>query len=490
MKLLQSLARDCVADTSYAAIPVHPEFTYDAWLPIGGVFSDTLTTVFGIAAYTLEIWDPFAAADVKPKNTATFFSNPEPEVLLGLVRRFAGEPGTSPWTPLDHPNAGAVEVGGLELQRTVRNPPEDQLAGELDTVFRVVDRPVALPKVDCRVEVRSRGPESADLHIIVENTGYLGTAGLERAAQVGRVPGIRVTVDGPSGRVVEKNLGHLDGWGQTRSGSGAAADAQPARSGTSGTRDGTGAGARSMDGHLAQRTGRTRHGRGQPPVSAGGLIRRPATSATVKSHRRENAWPVVGTSPCFSGPLSTHPPSLTLGPEIRLGRRLRGHGIQLFAEYGIEDEHAVITIDPAGNASIAPVGEAPVRVAADRLADWRNHPPLRGPVVLVPGMWCTWARSTGVFRSALCGPDQSRAAPMPTPTEHPPLDGGADPSELPSHRSDPSGRPRAGLHEQPGTGQPRDRNERRCMAVPINPTTSAAHPRCPMAPRNQTTDSD
>ena len=87
----------------------------------------------------------------------------------------------------------------------------------------------------------------------------------------------------------------------------------------------------------------------------------------------------------LSGPLSTHPPSLTLGPEIRLGRRLRGHGIQLSAEYGIEDEHAVITVDPAGNASIAPVGEAPVRVATDRLADWRNHPPLRGPVVLVPG---------------------------------------------------------------------------------------------------------
>lgn len=222
VKLLQSLGRDCVADTPYAAIPVHPDFTYDAKNPVGGVFSDTLATVFGVAGYTLEIWDPFAAAGVKPKNTATFFSNPEPDVLLGLVRRFASEPGTKPWTPLDHPQLGAVEVGGLELQRTVRNPPEDLLDAELDIVFRVVDRARrALPRVTCRVQVQPRGPESADLHIVVENIGYLGTAGLERAAQVGRVPGIRVTVDGPGGRVLEKNLGHLDGWGQTRSGSGA-----------------------------------------------------------------------------------------------------------------------------------------------------------------------------------------------------------------------------------------------------------------------------
>ncbi len=222
IRLLKSLARDCVAETTYAAIPVHPDFTYDAKNPVGGVFSDTLATVFGVAAYTLEIWDPFAAADVTPKSTATFFSNPEPEVLLGLVRRFASEPGTKPWVPFDHPQLGPVEVGGLELQRTLRNPPEDQLPAELDTVFRVVDRARrALPRVECRVEVRERGPDSADLHIVVENVGYLGTAGLERAIAVGRVPGIRVTVDGPEGRAFEQTVGHLDGWGQTRTGTGA-----------------------------------------------------------------------------------------------------------------------------------------------------------------------------------------------------------------------------------------------------------------------------
>jgi len=221
IKLMQSLARDCVAHTDYAAIPVHPAFTYDARNPIGGVFADTVATVFGVAGYTLEIWDPFAAADVKPKNTAHFFSDPDPTVLLGLARRFASEPGTKPWTPLAHPQLGDVEVGGLELQRTIRNPPEDRLPTELDTVFRIVDRARrVLPRVGCSVTVKPRGPDQADLHIVVENTGYLGTAGLEQGARVGRVPGIRVTVEGPDGTVATRSLDQLDGWGQTRTGSG------------------------------------------------------------------------------------------------------------------------------------------------------------------------------------------------------------------------------------------------------------------------------
>ena len=93
---------------------------------------------------------------------------------------------------------------------------------ELDTVFQVVDRARrALPQVSCRVDHTTRGPDSADLHIVVENTGYLSTVGLEQAAKTGRAPGIRVTVDGPNGRIAERNLGHLDGWGRTRTGSGA-----------------------------------------------------------------------------------------------------------------------------------------------------------------------------------------------------------------------------------------------------------------------------
>mgnify|MGYP000698508368 CR=1 FL=1 len=220
--LMRSLGRDCVQDTDYAAIAVHPDFTYDAANPIGGVWADTLATVFGVAGYTLEIWDPFAAAGVTTRSVAQFFRDPEPEVLQGLVAWFSDQPGTRAWTPLEHPQLGAVEVGGIEMQRTVRNPPDAMLARELDTVFAIVERARrVLPEVRCTVSVEARGTAAADLLIVVENMGYLGTSGLEQAARIGRVPGVRVTVSEGESVLATHDLGQLDGWGQTRSGSGA-----------------------------------------------------------------------------------------------------------------------------------------------------------------------------------------------------------------------------------------------------------------------------
>jgi hypothetical protein len=220
--VLQRLAADSVAGTSYRAIAVHPDFTYDAKNPIGGVWSDTLTTVFGVAAYTLEIWDPFAAAGVETASVARFFRDPEPEVLQGLVRHFGNCPGTLNWTPFSHPQLGEVEVGGIDLQRTVRNPPEQRLPEELDTVFQIVERArKSLPRLTCTAALRRHGPSGGELEVVVENVGFLGSAGLERAAQVGRVPGIRVTVEGPEGTLLTRNLGQVDGWGQTRAGAGA-----------------------------------------------------------------------------------------------------------------------------------------------------------------------------------------------------------------------------------------------------------------------------
>ncbi len=221
--LMGALAEDAVEGTGYDAIAVHPNFTYDPKNPIGGVWADTLATVFGVAGFTLEIWDPFGPAGVKPESVARFFRSPEPEVLLGLVRHYADQPGTRPWTAFDHPQLGAVEIGGLELQRTVRNPPEAALPAELDRVFTIVDRARrALPQVRCRCVARSLGSENIELQVIFENAGFLNTGGLAHAETVARVPGLRMEVVDVNGVVVDvRDVGHLDGWGATRVGAGA-----------------------------------------------------------------------------------------------------------------------------------------------------------------------------------------------------------------------------------------------------------------------------
>ena len=212
---VKALAQDAVRGTRYAAVPVHPDFAYDPKAAIGGVWADTLATVFGLPAYTLEIWDPFAAAGVTPAHRGRFFREPEPAVLQALVRRFADAPGSAPWTAFDHPQLGPVELGGLDLQRTVRNPPEAMLAEELDQVFTIVDRARrALPRLEVQLRVVPLGPDHAEINVQIDNLGFLPTAGLERGAAVGRAPALRLEIDGHP----PVALGQLEGWGCARVG--------------------------------------------------------------------------------------------------------------------------------------------------------------------------------------------------------------------------------------------------------------------------------
>ena len=219
LRLMRALADDAVLGTGYRVIQVHPDFTYDPKAPIRGVWADTLATVFGLPGYTLEVWDPFAPAGVRPAHAGRFFRDPEPDVLQAVVRHYQGCPGTMAWTPFDHPQLGPVEIGGLDLQRTLRNPPEADLAAELDRVFPILDRARrALPRLEVRARVVDRGAGRARIDVEVENMGFLPTPGLAHAAAIGRVPPVRVDVPGAERPVVE--LGDLDGWGSARVGPG------------------------------------------------------------------------------------------------------------------------------------------------------------------------------------------------------------------------------------------------------------------------------
>ena len=71
--LMQALAKDAVEGTTYSAVPVQPDFAYDPKSPIRGVWADSLATVFGLPGYTLEIWDPFAAASTRPAHRGALF---------------------------------------------------------------------------------------------------------------------------------------------------------------------------------------------------------------------------------------------------------------------------------------------------------------------------------------------------------------------------------------------------------------------------------
>ncbi len=225
--LMHDLATSAVEGTGWRVYRTHPDFTYDPDKPIIGVWADTMSTVFGLPGYTLEVWDPFAAAGITAEEVGhpgRFFVDPKPELIKRLVGHFAGVPGASmPWTRFEHPQLGPVELGGIDELRTVRNPPPDALPAELEKVFTVAERlRLALPAVRVSVAARDLG-ETTLLEVDLENLGYLPTTGLAhgasvRACPVGSVslePGDGLTlIDAPAVRP----LPMLEGWGSLQAG--------------------------------------------------------------------------------------------------------------------------------------------------------------------------------------------------------------------------------------------------------------------------------
>lgn len=226
IRLLEVLAQEAVEGTGYRVIRKYPDFVYDPSNPIAGCWDDTLTNVFGVAAYTLELWDPCAHAGVDNPKPAEFFQRPDPERLRKLIAAFADEPGTMPWQAFDHPQLGPVEIGGLDYYRTIRNPPERLLRDECGRAFKVAEvLRRALPQVEARVEVQPLGPLQR-VRLVLENLGFLPTTGLAYAEQLPRLPGSCASLELDGSLTLETGtlivpLDPLEGWGSLRVGAAA-----------------------------------------------------------------------------------------------------------------------------------------------------------------------------------------------------------------------------------------------------------------------------
>lgn len=224
--LMEILGQDAVRGTGYRCLRVHPDFVYDPSKPIVGVWADTLSTVFGIPGYTLELWDPFAAAGFTNDDPATFFRLPTDDQLRPLFAHFTG-PGAAddavrPWRPFQHPQLGPVEIGGIDYLRTVRNPPTALLATECARGHTVADRiRMALPDLTVRIVEKPLPGGLRSIEAIVENLGFLSTGGLPYAEQRNLVPTVQLRLEPhPGARIVAGesavDLGHIDGWGAMR----------------------------------------------------------------------------------------------------------------------------------------------------------------------------------------------------------------------------------------------------------------------------------
>jgi len=109
---------------------------------------------------------------------------------------------------LDHTVAQAVEIGGIDYLRTVRNPPESLLARECERGLVMADRlRRALPKVELSTNVTALADGLCRVEIALENTGYLPTSSLHLAPKLGACPKVSVQVRGAKSHAKDAVVG-------------------------------------------------------------------------------------------------------------------------------------------------------------------------------------------------------------------------------------------------------------------------------------------
>lgn len=225
IRLMEQLAEDVVEGTDYDVYRVYPEFMYEKDQSIPGVWADTISTVFGVPGYTIELWNPFGYAGVELEEPTEFFRKPDMEKARKLLRKFAeDEANVEPWRTHQHPQLGEVQIGGIEYLRTIRNPPAELLSEECMKAFKMAERARrALPRVEASVQISPLGDGAHRVRLLLENLGFLPSSGLQRGHQVGASPGVNVRIevddDMTTTDTALKELDHLDGWGSLRTGS-------------------------------------------------------------------------------------------------------------------------------------------------------------------------------------------------------------------------------------------------------------------------------
>lgn len=211
--------------TGYPMVSGYEEFTYEPDKPLHGDLTDYAFHQRGCIAYVVELWDLFRQIGIEKKkkfiDQYTHISRTQMIDLARWDRDHNQGRAVRPWRKAQHPQLGAVEVGGLDPRVGISNPPYERLPGVCRDQSACFLRVAAMAPA-----VRLGEPARTDLgggltrvSLQIENQGYLPTfvLGSARALSLNeplsaevRTEGCALAEDGAARR----DIGHLEGWGR------------------------------------------------------------------------------------------------------------------------------------------------------------------------------------------------------------------------------------------------------------------------------------
>ena len=193
-----------------------------------GAWCEDITSypmVSGFEEFTYEPEKPLHAGLARKKrfvDNYTHLTRSECEAIGTWDAQHNDGRAVRPWRSVEHPQLGAVEVGGIDSRIGIWNPPLDRIATVCAQQSSAFLRVASLaPALSVRTTAEALGDGRTKLTVRIDNTGYLPTYVLasSRKLDVNEPLYATVTTDGcelEGDTQAHREVGHLDGWGRGR----------------------------------------------------------------------------------------------------------------------------------------------------------------------------------------------------------------------------------------------------------------------------------
>lgn len=209
--------------TGYPAASVWHEFRYHPKEVITGT-QDWIYEHLGALFWVVEIWSPNREADITDYKWVDWYREHPVADDLKLLKwsdEQCGGQAHVDWRPFQHPQLGAVEIGGWDKMNYWRNPPphlREREAARFPAWMNQIA--LSLPRLELlRTDVQALGPDTWRVRLAVANSGWLSAAVSKRALERKVVRGVMFEIHLPAGDAAVTLLGgkariegpHLEG---------------------------------------------------------------------------------------------------------------------------------------------------------------------------------------------------------------------------------------------------------------------------------------
>ena len=210
--------------TGYGAVSVYHDFKYDPKEFIKGTFDDWMYEFVGVYAWTTEIWSIQQQAGIEDYKYMEWFRDHPIEDDIAIMKwndEVLDGKGYVDWYEFDHPQLGAVELGGWDNFVTWRNPPYKLLEKEVAPLadFALYSCLVS-PKLELHsLEATKTAVSTYHIRAVYHNTGWLPTNVTKKALEQKVVRELEVDITLPDGAALvtgqlKTKLGQLAGRDQ------------------------------------------------------------------------------------------------------------------------------------------------------------------------------------------------------------------------------------------------------------------------------------